>query len=120
MRFAYLTLDEVNQHQALTFAGDLDVLLDIHGRPEALEEREYDAMIYDPASFPPSERHANLMAILACPVKGPVAVHSYDFTAEQIRTLRKRGVLVSRRLRLELFVRLRSAVRAFQRQQNVA
>jgi hypothetical protein len=40
--------------------------------------RQYDAVIYDPDSFPPDERAANLTTVLACPVNRPVAVHSYD------------------------------------------
>jgi len=120
MRVAYLTLDEVNQHLALTFASEHGARLDVHACPEAIGEREYDAVVYDPDSFPPHERHANLAAVLACPLDRPVAVHGYDFSAEQRQVLRKRGAIVARRLGTEVFARLVNAARAAGRQQTVA
>jgi hypothetical protein len=120
MRVAYLTLDEVNQHLASAFAGEHDVSLDVHARPEAIGEREYDAVLYDPDSFPPDERQANLTTIIDCPLCRAVAVHSYDFPAGQLRVLRQRGAIVARRLRSIVFARLVNAVRAAQRRQTVA
>jgi len=120
MRFAYLTLDEVNQHLALAFAAEHDVRLDVYARPEAIGELEYGAVLYDPDSVPPGERRANLTTVLDCPLNRPVAVHSYDFSADQLRVLRRRGAIVARRLRSKVFARLVSAVRAAQREQTVA
>jgi hypothetical protein len=120
MRIAYLTLDEVNGHLALTFADEHDVTLDVQGRPEGIREREYDAVLYDQDSFPQAERSANLTAVLTCPLNRPVAVHSYDFSADQLHVLRCRGAIVARRLRTGLFARLITAVRAARRQQTVA
>jgi hypothetical protein len=65
VRIAYLTRDEVNQHAALTFADVQGVSLDIEARPESICGRQYDAVIYDPDSFPPDERAANLTTVLA-------------------------------------------------------
>jgi hypothetical protein len=120
MRVAYLTLDEVNQHLALTFAGEHGASLDVHECPEAIGEREYDAVIYDPDSFPPHERQANLDAVLACPLDRPVAVHGYDFSADQWQVLRKRGAVVAKRLGTDVFARLVNAARAAARQRTVA
>jgi hypothetical protein len=120
MRLAYLTLDEVNQHLALAFADEHGVSLDVEQRPNALGEREYAAVLYDPDSFPASERQANLTTVLACPLKRPIAVHSYDFSADQLDALRQRGAIVARRLRADVVARLVNAARAAQRQQTVA
>jgi hypothetical protein len=117
MRVAYLTLDEVNQHLAFAFAGEHDVSLDVHARPEAIGEREYDAVLYDLDSFPLDERQANLTTVLDCPLNRPVAVHSYDFSADQLSVLRQRSAIVARRLRSKVFARLVSMVRAAQRRQ---
>ena len=120
MRIAYLTLDEVNQHLALSLAAEQDVRLEVQARPEITNGREFDAVIYDPDSFPSDERAANLTAILACPVGRPVAVHSYDISPEQLQVLRHRGAVVARRLGAGMFARIIAAVHAAQRQQTVA
>src|SRR5262245_7053009 len=120
MRIAYLTLDEVNRHLALTLADDHGVSLDVQARPEGIGEREYDAVLYDRDSFPPEERQANLTAVLACPLNKPVAVHGYFFSADQLHVLRQRRAIVTRRLRAEVFARLASAVQAARQQQTVA
>jgi hypothetical protein len=120
MRLAYLTLDEVNQYQALAFADAQGVSLDVLSRPEAIGEREYDAVRYDRDSFPPGERLVNLSTILACPLNKPVAVHGYDFSADHRHSLRQRGAIVARRLRADVFARLVTAIRATQRPDTAA
>ena len=120
MRVAYLTLDEVNQHLALSFADEHDLLLDVLTRPNGIEERAYDAVLYDPDSFPTGERQANLTTVLACPINRPVAVHEYDFSADQLHYLHQRGAIVARRLRADVFARLVSAIRSAQQRQTVA
>jgi hypothetical protein len=120
VRIAYLTLDEVNQHLALAFADQYDVRLDVLSRPEAIGEREYDAVLYDRDSFPLGERLVNLTTILAYPVNRPVAIHGYGFSADHLHVLRQRGAIVSRHLRPDLFARLVTAVRATQRPDTAA
>jgi hypothetical protein len=120
MRVVYLTLDEVNQHLASAFADEHGVSLDVQARPEDVGERECDAVLYDPDSFPPDERQANLTTVLACPLHRPVAVHGYDFSADQLHVLRKLGAIVARRLGTEVFARLVTAVRDAHRRQTVA
>jgi hypothetical protein len=120
MRFAYLTLDEVNQHLAMALADAHAVSLDVLARPENIGEREYDAAIYDPDSFPSEEREVNLRTVLACPLNRPVAVHGYYFSADQLRILRQRGAIVALQLRADVFARLLNAVRAAERQRTVA
>jgi hypothetical protein len=120
MKLAYLTLDEVNQHLALTFADEHGVSLDVQARPEGIRDGEYDAVIFDPESFPPDERPANLMAVLDCQPNRPIAIHGYGFSADQVHALRKRGAIVARRLGTEIFAPLLNAVRAVRRQPTVA
>ena len=120
MQVAYLTLDEVNQHLALALADEHGASLDVLARPEAIGEGEYDAVLYDPDSFPAGERLANLTTILACPVDRPVAVHGYYFSADHLHVLRQRGAIVAQRLRADVLARLVTAARAAQRRQTVA
>jgi|SRR5262249_52337693 len=120
MRVAYLTLDEVNQHLALDLADQHGVSLDVQARPEDLTERQYDAVLYDPDSFPPHERLANLAAVLACPSDRRVAVHGYAFSTEFLHVLRRCGAIVARRLEDVVFKRLVTAIQAARRQQTVA
>jgi hypothetical protein len=120
VRIPYLTRDEVNQHGAQDFADEHGVSLDIEACPENISGRQYDAVIYDPDSFPPDERCANLTAVLACPLSRPVAVHSYDISPEQLHLLRRRGAIVARRLGAGVLARLLTAIRDAQRQQTVA
>jgi hypothetical protein len=112
MRLAYLTLDEVNQHQALTLATEHNVSLDVHARSDAIAEQEFDAVLYDPDSFPARDRQANLRTVLAGPLHHPVAVHSYNFSADQLEVLRARGVIVvvARRLEADVFAEIVNAV----------
>jgi hypothetical protein len=120
VRITYLTRDEVNQHAALTFAGEHDVRLDVQARPEEIGQQECDAVLFDPDSFPREERRANLAAVLACPNGRPLAVHSFDLPADQRHALRGREAIVARRLQAGLFARLVTAVHAVQRQKTVA
>jgi hypothetical protein len=120
VRIAYLTLDDFNQHLALGFADEQGATLDVQACPDCIREREYDAVIYDPDSFPPNERSANLTAVLACPLHRPVAVHSYNFSPDQLDLLRRRGAVTARRLGSGVFARLLTSVRAARQQQTVA
>jgi hypothetical protein len=120
MRIAYLTLDEVNQHLASAFADERGVSLDVQARPENIRNREYDADLCDQDSFPLDERSANLAAVLGRLPNRPVAIHSYDISADQLQVLRRRGAIVARRLGAGMFARLITAVRAARRQHTVA
>jgi hypothetical protein len=120
VRIAYLTLDEVNQHLALNLADEQNVCLEVQARPDNIIGREYDAVIYDPDSFPPNERPTNLTTILTCPLNKPVAVHSYCISPDQADILLRRGALTARQLGAGLFLRLLTDVRAARRQQTVA
>ena len=104
----------------MAFADEFDLHLDVLSRPEAIGEREYDAVLYDRDSFPPGECLVNLTTILACPLDRPVAVHGYDFSVDHLHVLRQRGAIVARRLRADVFARLVNAVRATQRPDTAA
>jgi hypothetical protein len=120
MRFAYLTLDEVNHHLALALAIKHNVCLDVQARPEAIQERKFDAVLCDPDSFPAEDRETNFATVLTCPLHNPVAVHSYNFSADQLQVLRARGALIAHRLGTELFVRIVNAVNDARQEKTVA
>ena len=120
MRLASLTLDEVNQNLAQAFADEHGVSLDVQARPEGIRDGNYDAVLFDPESFPPNEHPANLKAVLDCHPNRPIAIHGYGFSADQMHDLRQRGALVARRLDAEIFARLLSVVRAGWQRQTVA
>jgi hypothetical protein len=120
MRFAYLTRDEVNQDLALTFAAEHGVQLEVHARGDALDGREYDAVLCDFDSFPSEEREANLVTLLACPKNKPFAVHTYNLDNGQLQDLRRNGALTVKSLRGELFGRLLAAIREKTWTQTVA
>jgi hypothetical protein len=111
MRFAYLTRDEVNQDLALTLAAEHGLNLDVHVYPDALNGREYDAVLCDLDSFTSEERGANLASLAAGPLNKPFGLHSYNLDAWQLRLLRRNGVLTAKVLRAELIDLLLAAIR---------
>jgi hypothetical protein len=110
MLFAYLTLDEVCQDLAQRLAGAHGVELDVLSFRDAAPNGQFDAVLHDLDSLPADRREAILSDLLAGPAPGPVAVHSYNLRGSQIKALRTRGVLVTRRLNPQVFVLLRRAV----------
>jgi hypothetical protein len=108
MLFAYLTLDEVNQNLAERLAADAGVGLEVLSFRDAAPAGQFDAVLYD-LDFLPDDRRQQLLADLSAGRRvEPVAVHGYCLTGRQARALRRRGVLVARKLRPELFARLRT------------
>jgi hypothetical protein len=111
MLVAYLTHDEVNQVLARKLARKCGVKLDVYSIREAASACRCDAMICDLDFLPPGSRDL-LVAELQRAQNGPVAVHGYNLPARQRRMLRRRGVIVARRLRPDVFAWLRAAVAA--------
>jgi hypothetical protein len=110
MRVAYLTLDEVNRALAIGFAAQAGIELEL---PELRDDlNRFDAVLYD-LDFLPAECRDRLRFV---PGGGElpqvVAVHSYNLTPRQRRSLHRRGALVTRRLRASLFKELRQLARA--------
>lgn len=112
MRFAYLTLDEVNQDLADRLAARRNIELATLDLRDSDTTERFDGIVYDLDSLPVDDRDRLIVTLTKGHVSGPIAVHSYNLTSRRKRTLRRRGVVVARRLSDGLIVRLRYAVRA--------
>jgi hypothetical protein len=110
MRFAYWSIDEVNQNLAERFASRTGVQLDVRSFQDAAATGVFDAMLYNLDFFPPDRRKALLANLETKPPSEPVAVHSYRLSKRQAAALWRNGAIVARRLGLALFARLRAAV----------
>jgi hypothetical protein len=104
MSTAYLTLDEVNAHEAVRlgscFGHDV-YLLDLRRRSFV----DAALLILDLDSLP-RDVAARLLDELAPALKERLAVHTYHLTREALRRLVRSGVVVRRRLDRTLFSRL--------------
>ena len=112
MRYAYLTLDEVNQDWAERLAAQAGAELDVVSPRDLLAAGPFDALLIDLDSLPPGYRKAALDDLLAGKQAGQAAVHSYHLRIRDARVLRRRGVIVARRLEVDIFHRLRKALAA--------
>ncbi len=104
MRTAYLSLDEVNAHDAIHLGsrcGHAVHLLDLRSEDLVAEA----SLILDLDSLP-REDAGRLLESLAPALKGRLAVHGYNLRVEVIRRLVRAGVVVRRRLDRTLFRRL--------------
>jgi len=120
MRIAYLSTDEVNLDLARRWAStcgcEVVPLTPRDPRPNG----EYDAAIYDLDFLPPMLRQRVLTDLSRGSWHGPVAVHSYNLGAQQVRDLHVRGVHVRRRLEREVLVLLRRDVQRVREHANRA
>jgi hypothetical protein len=105
VRIAYLTLDEVNAHYAGELAACSDHMIClIEWRCPHLGDEYFVLIDFDSL---PADRSAHLLTLLArC--SGRQAVHGYNIPGDLVRTLRKAGVLVQKRLTAGLFRRLQT------------
>jgi len=110
MRYAYLTLDEVNQDWAERLAAQAGAELDVVSPRDILAAGPFDALLIDLDSLPPGYRKAVLDDLLAGKQEVQTGVHSYYLRVRDARVLRRRGVIVARRLAVEIFQRLRKAL----------
>src|SRR6516164_1926487 len=110
MRYAYLTLDEVNQDWAERLAAQAGAELDVVSPRDLLAAGPFDALLIDLDSLPPGYRKAVLDDLLAGKQEVQTGVHSYYLRVRDARVLRRRGVIVARRLAVEIFQRLRKAL----------
>jgi hypothetical protein len=118
MRFAYWTIDEVNQDLAERLAAETGVHLDVLSFRDIFPAGLFDAVLYDLDFFPPDRRQVLLADLQAGRRTEPVAVHSYHLLARHALALRRQGVIVTRRLRPQVFNRLWAAVAARQANQQ--
>ena len=112
MRYAYLTLDEVNQDWAERLAAQVDAEVAVVSPRDILPPGPFDALLVDLDSLPAGYRKAVLDDLFARKQEGQSAVHSYRLRIRDVRVLRRRGVIVARRLDVEIFERLRKALAA--------
>jgi hypothetical protein len=104
-------MDEVNQDLATRLAAATGIRLDLVDLRDEAPPREA-AVMFDLDSLPLTHRQPLLADLLGGRWVGPVAVHGYSFTEREKSVLRRRGVIVSRRLRPRTFVRLHAAIAA--------
>jgi hypothetical protein len=98
MRIAYVNTDEVNQDLAERTASEycaaVCILVPEGPPPDGL----FDAVLYNLDEVPRDQRSALLERLRQATPHRPTAVHGYDITDEQARTLRRHGVAVAQRL----------------------
>jgi hypothetical protein len=110
MRYAYLTLDQVNQDWAERLAAQAGAELEVVSPRDILAAGPFDALLIDLDSLPPGYRKAALDDLLAGKEARQTAVHSYHLRIRDARVLRRRGVIVARRLEVKIFQRLRKTL----------
>jgi len=103
---AYLTVDEVNEGLALELAAACGVRLEVLWPRDEPPDGRFDAAVYDLDCLPVCLRQEVLSKLAAASAPWPAAVHGYALAGDQVRPLRKRGVVVRRRLGAALFRRL--------------
>ncbi len=111
MRIAYIATDEVNQALAAQMATQCGAIV-CHQRPEeGYPDGLFDAVLYNLDDVPGAERSALLEGLRLGEPDHPTAVHGYDITNEEARTLNRNGVAVARRLHSGLLRSLFTAAR---------
>jgi hypothetical protein len=111
MRIAYVATDEVNQALAAQMAAQCGAIV-CHLRPgEVHPDGLFDAVLYNLDDVPRAEQSALLAGFCRGKSNHPTAVHGYDITDEQARTLNRNGVAAARRLHSDLLRSLFTAAR---------
>jgi hypothetical protein len=105
-RLAYQTTDGLNEAMADVLAGHcggemLPLLL-----RDPPPDGQFDAVHYDLDYLPPERRQEILARLLAGRAHVPTGVHAFNVDEDQAEALRRQGVIVSRRLDLDLIRRL--------------
>jgi hypothetical protein len=111
MKLAYMNSDEVNQELAVRVAA-------LHGAvvyrlvPDSpLLDGPFDAVLYNLDEVPSGERSVLLDRLCLDSPHRPTAVHGYDITEEQARSLNRSGIPYTLRLHRDLLRNLLSAAR---------
>jgi hypothetical protein len=112
MRIAYATADEVNQALAVRMAAKCEAIVCRLRPGEVAPDGLFDAVLYELDEVPRDQRPAFLEELCLGTPDCPTAVHGYDITDEQARTLNRNGVEAAQRLHSDL---LRSLVTAARR-----
>jgi hypothetical protein len=111
MHFGYVTTDDLNLDLATRLAEDCEIELYSLSPQEAVPQESLDAMLYDWDYVPPDLRREVLSRLVTRQFPYPVALHSYNLDAKQVRALRRHGVIVYPRLNATVFRLLQYQVR---------
>ena len=98
MRIAYMTTDEVNRTSAAQMAGECGAFICALAPRDSPPDDQFHAVLYDLDDIERQQRAELVAQIVSSPSTRPRAVHGYDITDEQVSTLRRHGVAVSKRL----------------------
>jgi hypothetical protein len=110
MRIAYLTADEVNACRVRRLARACGMQMRVLAPKDALGNGCGDLVLCDLDSVSPGRPHALLARLIASPVFGQIAIHSYHLSTAEKARLRKQGVLIFRRLARPALRRIRQAL----------
>ncbi len=111
MRIAYVSTDEVNQDLAARVAAEFGAVISARLPNDPPPDGLFDAVLYNLDDVPRDERSALLEGFRSGKPVHPTAVHGYDISDEQLRTLNRRGVAAARRLHRDLVRSLFAAAR---------
>ena len=111
MRIAYVNTYEVNQDLAERTASEYCAAVCIRVPEGPPPDGLFDAVLYNLDEVPRDQRSALLERLCQATPHRPTAVHGYDITDEQARTLRRHGVAVAQRLHPALLRSLCKAAR---------
>jgi hypothetical protein len=103
---AYMSLDEVNQDLALEIADGCGERLATLASSAEVLPGECDAIVYDLDHLCASDRRLILEQLMLGPTERLAAVHSYHLPPRAVRSLRRNGVIVERRLQGDWLARL--------------
>jgi hypothetical protein len=96
-----MSLDEVNQDLALEIADRCGESLATLASPAEAPPAHCDAVVYDLDHLCATDRRQILDDLTYRPVKHLAAVHSYHLPPHAVRSLRRNGVIVQRRLQAD-------------------
>jgi hypothetical protein len=102
MRIAYINTDEVNEALAARMAAECGAVVCEVFPKDPPPDGQFDAVLYNLDDVPRDQRSALIEGLCLGAPEHPTAVHGYDITDEQARTLRRNGVAVARRLHVVL------------------
>jgi hypothetical protein len=102
MRIAYVSTDEVTQDLAARIAAKFGVRVCKRLPKDPLPDDLCDAVLYNLDDVPTAERSALIKGFRSGKPDQPTAVHGYDITDQEARTLNRNGVAAARRLHSDL------------------
>jgi hypothetical protein len=102
MRIAYMNTDEVNEALAEQMAVACGAVVRTVLPKDPAPDGQFDAILYNLDDVPREERSVLLGELRLGRPHSPAAVHGYDLTDEQVRTLEQSGVAAALRLSADL------------------